>query len=130
MILLDTHVVVWLALDVTRLSKKATLAIKYARERGDGLAISALTLFELAQLVTRKRVSFDLPLAALLEEVEARFIIKPLTGRIAAVTTELPDSYPSDPVDRLIGATALSEGLELVTADERIRNSKAVKTIW
>ncbi len=130
MILLDTHIVVWLALDVTRLSKKAIGAIHRARADEGGLAISAVTLFELAQLVTRKRISFDLSLPALLDEVEARFVVKPLTGRIAAMTAELPASFPGDPADRIIAATALSEGLELVTADERMRQSKAVKTIW
>ena len=43
MILLDTHVVVWLAFDPSRLSRKARIAIDQAREKGDGLAISDIT---------------------------------------------------------------------------------------
>jgi PIN domain nuclease of toxin-antitoxin system len=130
MILLDTHVAIWLALDVSRLSRKAAAAIAAAREQEGGLAISALTLWEIAQLVKRGRVAFDLPLAVVLDEIEARFIVKPLTARIAGISVDLPASYPRDPVDRILGATALSEGLKLVTADEKIRESKAVKTIW
>ncbi|MGA2961740.1 MAG: hypothetical protein ABSD96_08710 [Candidatus Korobacteraceae bacterium] len=65
------------------------------------MAISALTLFELAQLVTRKRVCFDLSLAALLKEVEVRFIVKPLTGRIATMAAELFGHHPNNPVDRV-----------------------------
>jgi PIN domain nuclease of toxin-antitoxin system len=42
----------------------------------------------------------------------------------------LPASYPEDPADRIIGATALVEGLPLLTADREIRRSKAVQTIW
>jgi len=35
-----------------------------------------------------------------------------------------------DPADRIIGATALVEGLTLITADRAIRRSRAVRTIW
>jgi PIN domain nuclease of toxin-antitoxin system len=42
----------------------------------------------------------------------------------------LPASYPKDPSDRIIGATALVEGLSLLTADREIRKSRAVPTIW
>jgi PIN domain nuclease of toxin-antitoxin system len=38
--------------------------------------------------------------------------------------------FPSDPADRLIVATALGKGIPLVTADDEIRRSKAVTTIW
>ncbi len=48
MILVDTHVVVWLAFDQDRLSKKARAAIDDARQNGDGLAICDITLLELA----------------------------------------------------------------------------------
>jgi len=42
----------------------------------------------------------------------------------------MPISYPCDPMDRIIGATAIVEGLPLVTADTHIQASKAVATIW
>jgi PIN domain nuclease of toxin-antitoxin system len=38
--------------------------------------------------------------------------------------------YPRDPQDRLIGETALLEGLALITADEHIRGCDVVPTIW
>jgi PIN domain nuclease of toxin-antitoxin system len=129
-ILVDTHVVVWLALDASRLSRKAVAALDEARGDGEGLAISAISLYELAALVARGRVDFKISLEALLQEVEGKFVIKPLTGPIAAQATALPTSYPKDPMDRIIGATALVEGLRLVTADEKIRASRAVPTIW
>ena len=44
MILVDTHVVVWLAFAPDQLSKKARNAIDDARQNGDGLAISDITL--------------------------------------------------------------------------------------
>ena len=50
MILVDTQVVVWLAFDRARLSKNAGAAINDARQNGEGLAISDITLLELATL--------------------------------------------------------------------------------
>ena len=43
---------------------------------------------------------------------------------------QLADAFPGDPMDRIIAATALTEGIPLVTADERIRRSGVVRTIW
>jgi PIN domain nuclease of toxin-antitoxin system len=130
MILLDTHVVVWLAGDPERLSRRAVLAIEQARKVGGGLAISAFTLFELGHLVVRKRIQVDSSLESFLYDVESRFVVLPINGRIAARAVQMPPTYPNDPMDRIIGATALVEGLSLVTADEHIQKSKIVKTIW
>jgi predicted nucleic acid-binding protein len=41
-----------------------------------------------------------------------------------------PAAYPKDPADRIIGATALVEGLSLLTADRAIRRSRALQSIW
>jgi PIN domain nuclease of toxin-antitoxin system len=49
---------------------------------------------------------------------------------VCARAVGLAASFPSDPADRLIVATALLEGIPLVTADDEIRRSKAVTTIW
>jgi PIN domain nuclease of toxin-antitoxin system len=69
-------------------------------------------------------------LEAFLSEVETRFIVMPMTGRICARALALPPTYPKDPADRVIGATALVEGVPLITADDGIRRSKALNTIW
>ena len=130
MILLDTHVVVWLAFDPSRLSRKARTAIDQAREREDGLAICDITLLELATLVRKGRIEINISLETLLREVETRFVVLPITGRACVCSFGLPAAYPQDPADRMIGGTALSEGLALVTADRDIRRSKALHTIW
>jgi PIN domain nuclease of toxin-antitoxin system len=129
-ILLDTHVVVWLALDQTHLSKNARAAINDARENGDGLAISDITLLELATLSSKGRIRLDISLESFLEEIEARFIVLPISGRACARALGLPATYPKDPADRIIGATALVEGMSLLTADREIRRSRALHTIW
>jgi PIN domain nuclease of toxin-antitoxin system len=128
-ILLDTHVVAWAANDSKHLSRGAVSAIRRAR-RGGGLAVSAITVWELALLVSRGKVrvygSVETSLRLLLEGLT----ILPITPEIAALATQFPDDYPRDPADRLIGATARAEGMTLVTRDERIRRSPLLKTLW
>jgi PIN domain nuclease of toxin-antitoxin system len=129
-ILLDTHFVVWLAFDHDQISRKAKASIDDARKSGDGLAICDITLFELAMLANKGRIRLDISLESFLREVEARFVVLPITSRACVQAIGLPADYPKDPVDRIIGATALVEGLTLLTADRAIRRSKAFRTIW
>ena len=130
MILVDTHVVVWLAFDQDQISRKARAAIDNARRNGDGLAISDITLLELGTLASKGRIQLDISLESFLQEVEARFVVLPISGRACVRAIGLPAAYPKDPADRIIGATALVEGLSLLTADREIRRSKALQTIW
>ena len=130
MILLDTHVVVWLASGDARLSRPAQAAIDEARRSVRGLAISDFTLFELSMLFRKKRFSLAVSPESFLGEMERRFVILPITANIALQAFALPASYPKDPADRIIGATALVEDIPLITADRGIRKSRAVPTIW
>ena len=130
LILLDTHVLIWLALDPDRISSKARATIDEARQNSRGLAITDITLLEVAQLEHRGRIAFPVGLETFLSEVEQRFVIFPITARISIQAFLLPESYPKDPADRAIGATALVEGLTLITADAQIRNCRSVPTLW
>ena len=130
LILLDTHVVVWLAGEEYRLSSKAKTAIDKARQTEQGLAVSDFTLYELSTLYRKKQFTLAISPESFLSEVERRFVVLPITTRICVGALSLPASYPKDPADRIIGATALVEGLALVTADAQIRKSRAVPTIW
>jgi PIN domain nuclease of toxin-antitoxin system len=76
------------------------------------------------------RLHLELSLESVLAEVEARFIVLPISGRACVRALDLPAAYPRDPADRIIGATALVEGLSLVTADRKIQQSRTVRTIW
>jgi len=130
LILLDTHVVIWLASGETRLSTKAQAAIDEARQSQQALSISDFTMFELAMMFRKKRVGLNISLESFLFEVEQRFVILPITRDVCVQTLAFPRKYPRDPADLIIGATAVVNGLTLVTADRAIRESGAVPTIW
>jgi len=130
LILLDTHVVIWLAQDYRRISTAAHAAIEDARKQDRGLAVAGISLVEIARLASHGRINLIPDVETVLSEVERLFVILPITSRIAMRAFALPANYPKDLVDRIIGATAVVEGLNLVTADRAIRRSKAVPTIW
>jgi PIN domain nuclease of toxin-antitoxin system len=128
-ILLDSHVLAWTVGDSKRLSRAAASEIRRAR-RGGGLAISAITLWELSSLVIRGRIQSYGTTEATLRLMTEGIAILPITLEIAALAAQFPEGYPRDPADRLIGATARAEGLALVTRDERIRRSPLLRTVW
>ena len=130
MILVDTHIVLWLALEPEKISKKVQAVIEETRGNGAGLAISAMTLVEISTLFGKRRFQLAMTLESFLRDVEERFVVLPINARVCARMLSLPAAYPKDPADRVIGATALVEGMGLVTADREIRRAKVVRTIW
>ncbi|HEY3972038.1 MAG TPA: type II toxin-antitoxin system VapC family toxin [Candidatus Sulfotelmatobacter sp.] len=130
MILLDTHVVIWLAQEYQRISSAARSKIEDARRQDRGLAVSDITFLEIARLGSCGQINLIPDAETVLAEVERRFVVLPITANIALQAYELPSRYPKDPADRIIGATALVEDIPLVTADREIRKSRAIPTIW
>jgi PIN domain nuclease of toxin-antitoxin system len=128
-ILLDTHVLYWMANDSKRLSTRARQAILQARHNA-GIAVATITLWELAWMAHNGRIAVAVSVESFVRELVARVILRPVTPEIAALAVRLPDEFPKDPADRLIAATAMVEGMTLVTADARIRRSKVVETVW
>lgn len=129
MILLDTHVLIWLASEPGKLSKHASDAIRKA-SRETGIAICAITLWEVAWLATHGRLQITGTVEDFVERVTSRTAVRPITAKVAVLANQFSDEYSGDPCDRLIGATALAEGIALVTKDANIRKCRQIQTIW
>lgn len=126
--LLDTHVVVWWWSDDAALPDDFDRMLEDAVDRGKTLGVSAISLWEIAMLASRGRLRLTASIDAFVEDVERHpaVTVLPLSARVAVESTRLGESYPRDPADRIIGATARCHGLRLMTADERIRASGVV----
>jgi len=129
MTLLDTHTLIWLAGAPDLLSDQAREAIRKGRRSG-GLGVSAINAFELSWLAHQGRLKFTGTVRTFMDSMLALVTVQPLTSEIAVVASELPDQVPSDPVDRLMTATALILGSPLVTKNARIRSYPGIQTIW
>ncbi len=131
MILLDTHAWLWLCVEPRRLSAAAAAAIRRAVS-GGGLAIASITLWEVAMMLARGRVTAQgTPEAWLTALIDRSGVsIKAITPAVAALATHLPVDFPGDPADRLIASTARADGIALVSRDARLRASPMIETIW
>ncbi len=127
-VLLDSHVVHWWSAEPERLSRRATRAISAA----DELAISSISWFELAWLARHERIAVTMPTRSWLEQISEQVRTVGITPAIAAGAVALPTSFPSDPADRLIYASAIELGCQLVTKDQRIRDHPHPRsiTVW
>lgn len=131
MILLDTHIVVWLLLEPDRLSRHAKEAIENSRSiAGGGVAVSNISLLEMTLMQRKRRLQLNVPFSAWLHYVEAVFLVLPIRSESCMHLLSFPDVFPKDPFDALIAGSALAEGIPLVTADAAIRRSRVVETIW
>jgi PIN domain nuclease of toxin-antitoxin system len=116
-VLLDTHVVHWWSAEPKRVSPAARQALEGAGE----LAVAAVSWYELAWLAGRERIVVSVPIRSWLRGLAAQLRTLPVTPEIAAAAASLPASFPGDPADRLIYATAVEHGIELVSKDRALR---------
>jgi PIN domain nuclease of toxin-antitoxin system len=127
-VLLDTHVWIWLSVSQNRsLSPAAQKAIRSASEKW----ISAISCWELAKLVEKKRIGFSIPLLHWIRQslLEKNLRIADLTPEVAVESTHLNDLH-QDPADQIIVATSRILEMPLVTSDRRIRSYSGVECIW
>jgi PIN domain nuclease of toxin-antitoxin system len=129
--LLDTHILIWDALTPSHLSPTAKQALATGKQQNN-LFICDISLWEIAMLVEKGRVQVATDLQSFLNLlVQANNLkILPISTHIATVSVQLPEKVNKDPADRLIVATAISENLSLLTADQNLRSTHLITTIW
>ncbi len=119
MLLLDTHVLVWLDEGNPRLGRIALHAINESLATGE-LGVATISFWEVAMLIEKQRLTMQPELADWrLELLQAGLLEIPLGGATAIRAAQLP-LFHGDPADRLIVATAMENGATLMTADEKI----------
>lgn len=126
--ILDTHTWLWWQDGDRRLPKGARQRI----DRAQWLGVPTACCLEIATLDRRGRIRLDRDVrswvhAALADE---RVTAVPLSAAIAVEAGRLPESFPGDPVDRVVYATAVALDYPLVTGDERISTHDPDRVIW
>jgi len=131
MILLDTHALVWWVDNPAQLSEPANQAIEQAMKTKSVYA-SCFSSWEIAMLVDRGRLHLTLDVRDWLARCERLPFLTfvPVHNSIAIESVRLPDFPHADPADRIITATAMSLGAQLVTKDEKLRSYANVQTVW
>lgn len=118
-ILLDTHVLIWLSREDAALGKQSRAAYGRAIENGE-VAISVVSYWELGMLVAKGRLEAAHAPAYYRQHIQETAIEElPLTGDIAILASEL-ETLHGDPADRFITATAIAHGATLMTADRTL----------
>jgi len=127
-LLLDSHVLHWWAAEPERLSPAASSAV----EGADELGVSSISWFELAWMARHDRIVVGVPIRTWLEGLSSSVRTFGITPAIADAAVSLPASFPGDPADRIIFATAIERGLRVVTKDRRIRRHRHARevAIW
>lgn len=127
-VVLDSHVLHWWSAEPERLSRSAERAIVSA----DELAVASISWFELAWLARHERIVLTIPVRSWLEGLAREVRTVGTTPAVAETAVSLPASFPGDPADRIIYATAIEHGWPLITKDEGLRGHRHPRkiTIW
>ncbi len=131
MIVVDTHIILWNALKPEMLSRKAKKAIS-AANNSDGIIFCDISLWEIAMLMHKGRLSIDVEYLEFIKLVSEsnNYVYRGITPEIARLSAKLFSDNNKDPADRIIAATSIIEDAKLVTADKKLRQSRKVTTIW
>ena len=119
-IILDTHILLWTLLEPNRLSEKIKNIIPKAQD-SDNLFISSITLWEIAMLISKKRINVFEPTVTFLNSISniQGLNIAQINASISADSCSLVD-FHGDPADRLIVSTTRELSGSLVTQDQKI----------
>lgn len=129
MIVLDTHALLWWALDPGRLSPAAAERLSEMEQRG-GFA-SAISIWELGIKIQRGKLDIGISIEEFARRIERGAIVEllPVDTPIWLRSLDLAWDH-RDPADRVIVATAISRGLPLLSADDAIRRFPGVACVW
>jgi PIN domain nuclease of toxin-antitoxin system len=132
--LLDTQAWIWSVLDHPRLSRRARAVVSAAGAE-ERIGIAAISLKEAAWHLAHGRIVVGddfgpSPLWLRRAASAAQLEVLPLTVDVAIESEQFGTSFPADPADRLIAATARVYDLTLITSDVAIRKARAVRTLW
>ena len=129
MILLDTHIWIWWVDGNENLSPEQTREIQ--NNEAGIIGVSAISCWEVAKLVERGRIEFDVPVDEWIHQAlnYPGVRLLELTPEIAVESTRLPEGFHRDPADQIIVATARIYDCLLITVDDGIRNYPHVKTL-
>jgi PIN domain nuclease of toxin-antitoxin system len=127
-ILLDTHVWIWAFEGSERLGESAKAILE---NRETERWVSPVSTLEIARLIAGKDHEINCTLAEWVDQSTSDLLLKSreVSHEIAMTAYQLPGEFHRDPADRQIVATAICHGLTLITADERILQYEAVKTV-
>ncbi|MFN0035246.1 MAG: type II toxin-antitoxin system VapC family toxin [Saprospiraceae bacterium] len=127
MILLDTHILVWWVNQELKLSATQKASI----ENASAVAISAISLWEIAKLVEHQKLSLNLPVLDWINVAltHPKIQVIPLHPEIIVASTQLPGTFHKDPADQIIVATAMYLNVPLLTKDAKILAYSHVNSI-
>lgn len=124
--LLDTHAVLWFFDDVDRLPKKVLGTIL---DPANEKYVSIASAWELAIKIGLGKLRFEGGVAQFLKVInENGFELLPVNENHVKRVENLPFLH-RDPFDRILVASAMAEGMCLVTADASVRQYD-VASLW
>jgi PIN domain nuclease of toxin-antitoxin system len=120
-LLLDTHVWIWLVRGEGRIPEDI-LELIFAAAGAGSMFLSVMSIWELSLLEAKRRITLNVPCLTWVRTALDRSgaLTVPLTSEVAVSCHQLPGQLHSDPVDRMLVATARIEDLTLVTRDRAI----------
>lgn len=126
-LLLDTHIWIWSLLEPGRLSRRVARRLE---DPANELWLSPISVWETLLLAERGRIQLEAPPNRWVETVMRAFPVRDATlTREVATASRTVDLPHQDPADRFIAASAIVYELTLVTADERLLQSKRYRTM-
>lgn len=131
MIVLDTCVMIFDALEPDRIGRRARWELDAASAKGTA-ACSDISLWEIAMLAARGRLDPGTDVITFIDLVvtSRNLQVLPITPEVAYLSASYRGFSHADPADRIIGSTAMFLKAPLLTPDARLRAVKGLRVLW